>query len=132
MHQPHPLHLSLSISMAPFSFDCVKAFLGQADAHAGSSHSRQVTAMLAIWLTRTARMRDLIGLNVFSLLYEQAYSQIWQPTHFSGSAETNFRLWTLTICFVSFFFVLFVLVVFLVRFLLFVGFGFRLVFGIVF
>jgi len=92
MHQPHPLHLSLSIRIAPFSFDCERASRGQAAAHAGSSHSRQVTAMLAIWLTRTARMRDLMGLKAFSLLYEQAYSHTWQPTHFSGSAETNFLL----------------------------------------
>jgi hypothetical protein len=35
-------------------------------------------------------MRDLSGLKAFSLVNEQAYSQIWQPTHFSGSAETNF------------------------------------------
>jgi hypothetical protein len=92
MHHPHPLHLSLLISIAPFSLDCVRAFLGQALMHAGSSQRRQVTAMLAIWLTRTARMRDLMGLKTFSLLYEQAYSHTWQPTHFSGSAETNFLL----------------------------------------
>src|SRR4030043_1194599 len=90
MHQPQPLHLSLSKTMFPVSFDCVNASLGQAATHAGSSQRRHVTAMFANWLTRTTRMRDFNGLKAFSLVYEQAYSHIWQPTHFSGSVETNF------------------------------------------
>jgi hypothetical protein len=37
-----------------------------------------------------ARMRDLVGLKVFSLTMLQAYSQTQQPMHLSGSAVTNF------------------------------------------
>jgi hypothetical protein len=90
MHHPQPLHLSLSIIIAPVSSDCVNASRGHAVTHGGSSQSLQVTAMLATWLIRTTRMRDFIGLNAFSFVHEQAYSQIWQPTHFSVSTETNF------------------------------------------
>src|SRR4030042_3467716 len=102
MHQPQPLHLSLSKTMLPVSFDCVSASLGHAATQAGSSHSLQVTAMLANWLTRTTLMRDLSGLKAFSLVNEQAYSQIWQPTHFSWSAEMNFLSWILTNFYASF------------------------------
>jgi hypothetical protein len=90
MHQPQPLHLSLSTLIVPVSSDCIKASRGQAATHAGSSQSLHVTAKLANWLTLTARIRDFNGLKAFSLLIEQAYSHIWQPTHLSGSAETNF------------------------------------------
>ena len=90
MHQPQPLHLSLSSTMLPVSADCVNASRGHAATHAGSSQRRHVTDMLASWLTLTTRIRDLRGLNAFSLLKEQAYSQTWHPTHFSGSTETNF------------------------------------------
>src|SRR5450756_1437889 len=97
MHQPQPLHLSLSKTMLPRSSDCVRASRGHAATQAGSSQSLQVTAMLANWLTLTTRMRDLSGLKAFSLVNEQAYSHIWQPTHFSGSVETNFLSCILTI-----------------------------------
>src|SRR4030042_6531185 len=97
MHQPQPLHLSLSIIMVPVSSDCVRASRGQAATQAGSSQSLQVTAMFASWLMRTTRMRAFIGLNAFSFVQEQAYSQIWQPTHLSGSTETNFLSWIFTI-----------------------------------
>ncbi len=53
--------------MFPVSFDWVSASRGQAATHAGSSQSLHVTAMLANWLTRTTRMRDLSGLKAFSL-----------------------------------------------------------------
>jgi hypothetical protein len=53
--------------------------------------------MLASWFTRTTRMRDFNGLKPFSFVHEHMYSQIWQPTHFSGSAETNFRSCIFTI-----------------------------------
>src|SRR5437763_1685799 len=98
MHQPQPLHLSLSSTMLPVSSDCESASLGHAATQAGSSQSLQVTAMLATWLTRTARMRDLFGLNAFSLFIEQAYSQIWQPTHFSVlfQAEDGIRVTSVT------------------------------------
>jgi hypothetical protein len=76
--------------IAPVSSDCVRASRGQAATHAGSSHSLQVTAMFATWLILTTRMRDFIGLNAFSFVKEHAYSQVWQPTHFSVSTETNF------------------------------------------
>jgi hypothetical protein len=49
-----------------------------------------------------ARIRDLVGLKVFSFTMEQAYSQIEQPMHFSGSAETNFFSWSFTNSFTSF------------------------------
>jgi hypothetical protein len=39
---------------------------------------------------RKARILELDGLNVFSFVIEQAYSQTTQPMHFSGSAVTNF------------------------------------------
>src|ERR1035441_4680502 len=102
MHQPQPLHLSLSNTMLPVSSDCVSASLGHAATQAGSSQSLQVTAMLANWLTLTTRMRDLSGLKAFSLVNEQAYSHIWQPTHFSGSAETNFLSCIFTMFYASF------------------------------
>jgi hypothetical protein len=54
---------------------------------------------LASWFTRTTRMRDFSGLKAFSFVHEQTYSQIWQPTHLSGSAETNFLSWIFTILF---------------------------------
>jgi hypothetical protein len=90
MHQPQPLHLSLSIMIAPVSSDCFKASRGQAAMHAGSSHSLHATAMFTTWFWRTTRIRDFIGLKAFSLVQLQAYSQIWQPTHLSGSHVTNF------------------------------------------
>jgi hypothetical protein len=83
--------------MLPVSFEWVSASLGQAATQAGSSQSLHVTAMFANWLTLTTRMRDLSGLKAFSLVNEQAYSHIWQPTHFSGSVETNFLSCILTI-----------------------------------
>ena len=76
MHQPQPLHLSLSKTILPMSSDCFNASRGQAATHAGSSQSLHVTAILANWLTLTTRMRDLSGLKAFSLVNEQAYSHI--------------------------------------------------------
>src|SRR5665647_1873387 len=102
MHQPQPLHLPLSNMMFPVSSDCLRASRGHAATQAGSSQSLHVTAMLANWLTRTTLIRDLSGLKAFSLVNEQAYSHIWQPTHFSGSAETNFLSCTFTIFYASF------------------------------
>src|SRR5450759_534462 len=102
MHQPQPLHLSLSKTMLPRSSDCVSASRGHAATQAGSSQSLHVTAIFANWLTLTTRMRDLSGLKTFSLVNEQAYSHIWQPTHFSGSAETNFLSCIFTIFYASF------------------------------
>jgi hypothetical protein len=92
MHHPQPLHWSLSMIMLPVSMDCESAFRGHAATQAGSWHFLQVKARLFIWLERTTRMRDLTALKTFSWANEQAYSQIWQPTHFSESAEMNFRL----------------------------------------
>ena len=89
MHQPHPVQFSFSSMMLPFIV-CESAPLGHAATHDGVSQNLHVTARLFIWFSRITRMRDLIGLKARSLPYEQAYSQIWQPTHFSGSAETNF------------------------------------------
>ena len=89
MHQPHPEQFSFSSMMLPFT-DWERAFLGQAATQAGVSQNRQVTAMLFIWFSRITRMRALVGLKARSLPKEQAYSQIWQPTHFSGSADMNF------------------------------------------
>jgi len=42
------------------------------------------------------RIRDFRGLYALSFVYEHTYSQTWQPTHLSGSAETNFRSWIFT------------------------------------
>src|SRR3989304_1427191 len=97
MHHPQPLHLSLSTIIAPVSSDCVSASRGHATMHGGSSQSLQVTDMLASWFMRTTRMRDFSGLKALSFVHEQMYSQTWQPTHLSGSAETNFLSWIFTI-----------------------------------
>ncbi len=89
MHQPQPVQFSFSIMMLPV-LDCESAFLGQAETHAGVSQSLHVTAMLLIWFWRMTLMRDFNGLKAFSFAKEHAYSQVPQPTHFSGSAEMNF------------------------------------------
>ncbi len=91
MHHPQPLQAFSSTLMIPLFDSCVSAFLGQAVTQAGSSQCRQVTARLIKGPTRMARIRDLLGLNVFSLTMLQAYSHTRQPMHFSGSAVTNFR-----------------------------------------
>src|SRR5208283_5819299 len=90
MHQPQPLHAFSSTRIIPLFSSCERASLGQAATHAGSSQCLQVTAMFIRGPIRIARMRDLVGLNVFSLTMLQAYSQTQQPMHFSGSAVTNF------------------------------------------
>src|SRR5271157_556056 len=90
MHHPHPLHLSLSTPIRPVSSDWVRAFLGQAATHGGSSHSLHVTAKFMSWSILTTLILDFKGLNAFSLVNEQIYSQTWHPTHLSGSAATNF------------------------------------------
>jgi hypothetical protein len=76
--------------MTPVSFDWAKAFLGQAATQEASSHSLQVNDILIKGSKRTTRIRDFSGLKASSFSYEQAYSQTQQPTHLSGSAETNF------------------------------------------
>src|SRR4030042_6046370 len=90
MHHPQPLHLSLSTDITPVSSDCINASRGQAATHGGFSHSRHVTGMFMSWFILTTLILDLSGLNAFSLVIAQMYSQTWQPTHLSGSAETNF------------------------------------------
>jgi hypothetical protein len=92
MHQPQPLHWSLSIMMLPVSNDWERALRGHAATQAGSWHFLQVKARLFMLLLRTTRMRDLTALKTFSWAKLQEYSQIWQPTHLSESAEMNFRL----------------------------------------
>ena len=54
---------------------CFKASLGQAVTHAGSSQCLQVIARFTSGPMRMARIRDLVGLKVFSLTMLQAYSQ---------------------------------------------------------
>jgi hypothetical protein len=90
MHHPHPLHAFSSTRIIPESSSWLRASLGQAATQAGSSQCLQVIAMFMRGPILMARMRDLVGLNVFSLTMLQAYSQTQQPMHFSGSAVTNF------------------------------------------
>jgi hypothetical protein len=90
MHHPQPLQAFSSTRIMPLSHSCFRASLGQAATHAGSSHFLQVTARFISGPMRTARIRDLFGLKVFSLTMLQAYSQTKQPMHLSGSAVTNF------------------------------------------
>ena len=90
IHQAQPSQASSSTTIIPVSSSWRKASRGQAATHAGSSQCLQVTARLLRGPNRKARILDLVGLNVFSFVMEQAYSQTIQPTHFSGSAETNF------------------------------------------
>jgi len=90
MHHPQPLHAFSSTRIMPLSHSCFRASLGQAATHAGSSQCLQVTARFTNGPRRMARMRDLVGLKVFSLTMLQAYSQTQQPMHLSGSAVTNF------------------------------------------
>jgi hypothetical protein len=89
MHHAQPLHACSSTVIVPSSSWC-RASLGQAVTHAGSSQCRHVTARLLSGPKRRARILDFVGLNVFSLVIEQAYSQTQQPMHFSGSEVTNF------------------------------------------
>jgi hypothetical protein len=91
MHQPQPSQMLSFTRMMPVLDSCVSAFLGQAATHAGSSQCLQVTERLIRGPMRMARMRLLLGLNVFSLTMLQAYSHMRQPMHLSGSAVTNFR-----------------------------------------
>jgi len=91
MHHPQPLQAFSSTRIMPLSHSCLRASLGQAATHAGSSQCLQVTARFTNGPIRIARIRDLFGLKVFSLTMLQAYSQTRQPIHFSGSAVTNFR-----------------------------------------
>jgi hypothetical protein len=90
MHHPQPLQAFSSTRIMPVSQSCFRASLGQAATHAGSSQCLQVTARFTSGPKRMARIRDLVGLNVFSLTMLQAYSQTQQPMHLSGSAVTNF------------------------------------------
>src|SRR3972149_10804766 len=90
MHQAQPLQACSSTVITPVFSSCDKASRGQAATHAGSSQCLQVTAKLFSGPKRSARILDFVGLNVFSFVMEQAYSQTKQPMHFSGSAVTNF------------------------------------------
>lgn len=99
MHQPQPLQVFSSTWIMPVWISCVNEFLGHAATHGGSSQWRQVIAKLTIGLICMVRMRLLEGLKVFSLAMLQAYSQTWQPTHFSKSAVTNFLSCGLAILF---------------------------------
>src|SRR5208283_2865302 len=90
MHHPQPLQAFSSTRIIPVFSSCESASLGHAATHAGSSQCLQVTARFMSGPILIARMRDLVGLKVFSLTIEQAYSQTQQPMHFSGSAVTNF------------------------------------------
>src|SRR5665647_1761985 len=91
MHHPQPLQAFSSTRIMPVSHSCFKASLGQAATHAGSSQCLHVIARFISGPSLIARMRDFVGLKVFSLTILQAYSQTRQPMHFSGSAVTNFR-----------------------------------------
>ena len=91
MHHPQPLQAFSSTRIMPLFSSWVSASLGQAATHAGSSQCRQVIAKFTSGPMRIARIRDLVGLKVFSLTMLQAYSQTQQPMHLSGSAVTNFR-----------------------------------------
>src|SRR4030066_2186112 len=88
--QAPPLQACSSTVITPVFSSCVNASFGQAATHAGSSQCLHVTARLFSGPKRNARILDFVGLNVFSFVIEQAYSQTKQPMHFSGSAETNF------------------------------------------
>jgi len=90
MHHPQPLHAFSSTRMIPVFSSCDSASLGHAATHAGSSQCLHVIAKFTSGPMRMARMRDLVGLKVFSFTMLQAYSQTQQPMHFSGSAVTNF------------------------------------------
>src|SRR5512139_236783 len=90
MHHAHPLQASSLTMIVPVVSSCVNASFGQAATHAGSSHFLQVTARLVSGPILSALILDFVGLYVFSLVIEQAYSQTVQPMHFSGSAVTNF------------------------------------------
>lgn len=91
MHQRHPLHFSSSTIIIPDAASWTNASLGQAATHGGSSQSLQVTERLMRPLKRMTLIRDFKGLKRFSLVIAHAYSHTAQPTHLSGSAETNFR-----------------------------------------
>ena len=88
IHHPQPLQAFSSTRIMPLSSSCFSASLGQAATHAGSSQCLQVIARFTSGPMRIARMRDLFGLNVFSLTMLQAYSQTRQPMHFSGSLQS--------------------------------------------
>jgi hypothetical protein len=45
-------------------------------------------AVIVTGSMRTTRIRDRLGLNVPVLVMEQAYSQMRQPMHLSGSQMT--------------------------------------------
>lgn len=90
MHHPHPLQACSSTRIMPLFSSWVSASLGHAATHAGSSQCRQVTAKFTNGPIRIARIRDFVGLKVFSLTILQAYSQTQHPMHLSGSAVTNF------------------------------------------
>src|SRR4030065_2552191 len=90
MHQAHPLQACSSTVIPPVFSSCVNASFGQAATHAGSSQGLHVTARLFSGPKRSARILDFVGLNVFSFVIEQAYSQTHQPIPFSGSAGPNF------------------------------------------
>jgi hypothetical protein len=90
MHQAQPLQAFSSTVITPVRSSWLRASRGHAATHAGSSQCLQVTDKLVNGPRRSARIRDLVGLKVFSCVTEQAYSQTKQPMHFSGSAVTNF------------------------------------------
>src|SRR5512136_67082 len=90
MHQAQPLQAFSSTVITPVLSSWVNASRGQAATHAGSSQCLQVTAKLLSGPKRSARIRDFVGLKVFSCVTEHAYSQTVHPMHFSGSAVTNF------------------------------------------
>ena len=90
MHQPQPLQACSLTCMIPVLSSWDSAFFGQDATHTGSLHFRQETAMLAKGFMCVTRIRDLLGLKVFSLTMLQTYSQRLHPSHFSGSETTNF------------------------------------------
>ena len=91
MHQPHPSHFSSSTIRMPFTSDWIKALLEQAFMHGACSQNLQVIATLNTGVRRITRTRDLKGFQSNSSFSKvQTYSQILQPVHLFGLAETNF------------------------------------------
>jgi hypothetical protein len=77
--------------MMPVCSDWDRAFSGHAVTHLASSQNLQARAKLKQGVMRTTRIRERIGLILFSSFSRaQAYSQIPQPVHLLGSTETNF------------------------------------------
>ena len=95
MHHPQPLQAFSSTRIIPLFSSCVRASLGQAATHAGSSQCLQVIARFTNGPIRMARIRDLVGLKVFSLTMLQAYSQTTAANAFLWISSHEFSiLWT--------------------------------------